>query len=165
MTYTPPEPIKPTHDVEAFDCGNPTLNDWLRKRAKTSETSGASRTYVVCSENKVVGYYCLATGSVIRNDAPGKIRRNMPEPIPVMVLGRLAVDINHQNKDIGKGLVKDAVMRILQASEIAGIRVILVHALDEEAKKFYVQRCGFTPSTVHPLTLMVLLADVKKSLG
>jgi predicted N-acetyltransferase YhbS len=89
----------------------------------------------------------------------------MPEPIPVMVLGRLAVDINHQNKGIGKGLVKDAVMRILQASEIAGIRVILVHALDEEAKKFYVQRCGFTPSTVHPLTLMVLLADVKKSLG
>ena len=165
MSYTPPEPIKPTHDVEAFDCGNPTLNDWLKKRAKTSETSGASRTYVVCSENKVVGYYCLATGSVIRNDAPGKIRRNMPEPIPVMVLGRLAVDINHQNKGIGKGLVKDAVMRTLQASEIAGIRAILVHALDEEAKKFYVERCGFTPSPVHPLTLMVLLADVKKSLG
>jgi predicted N-acetyltransferase YhbS len=89
----------------------------------------------------------------------------MPEPIPVMVLGRLAVDINHQNKGIGKGLVKDAVMRTLQASEIAGIRAILVHAVDEEAKKFYVERCGFTPSPVHPLTVMVLLADVKKSLG
>ena len=112
-----------------------------------------------------MGYYCLASGSVIRNEAPGRIRRNMPEPIPVMVLGRLAVDINHQNKGIGKGLVKDAVMRTLQASEIAGIRAILVHALDEEAKKFYVERCGFTPSPVHPLTLMVLLADVKKSLG
>ena len=165
MTYTPPEPIKPTHDVETFDCGNPTLNDWLRTRALESETSGASRTYVVCYENKLVGYYCLASGSVIRAEAPGKIRRNMPEPIPVMVLGRLAVDINHQSKGIGKGLVKDAVMRTLQASEIAGIRAILVHALDEEAKEFYVERCGFTPSPVHPLTLMVMLADVKKSLG
>lgn len=84
--------------------------------------------------------------SVIRNDAPGRIRRNMPEPIPVMVLGRLAVDINHQNKGLGKGLVKDALMRTLQASEIVGIRAILVHAVDEEAKKFYVERCGFIPS-------------------
>lgn len=165
MTYTPPEPIKPTHDVETFDCGNPTLNDWLRKRALGSETSGASRTYVVCYENKVVGYYCLASGSVIRAEAPGKIRRNMPDPIPVMILGRLAVDVNHQSKGIGKGLVKDAVLRTLQASEIAGIRAILVHALDEEAEQFYVERCGFTPSPVHPLTLMVMLADVKKSLG
>jgi len=89
----------------------------------------------------------------------------MPDPIPVMILGRLAVDVNHQNKGIGKGLVKDAVMRTLQASEIAGIRAILVHALDEEAKQFYVERCGFTPSPVHPLTLMVMLADLKKSLG
>jgi predicted N-acetyltransferase YhbS len=89
----------------------------------------------------------------------------MPEPIPVMVLGRLAVDINHQNKGIGKGLVKDAVMRTLQASEIAGIRAILVHALDEEAKQFYVEGCGFSPSPVHPLTLMVLLADVKNNIG
>jgi predicted N-acetyltransferase YhbS len=165
MTYTPPEPIKPTHDVETFDCGNPTLNDWLRKRAQISETSGASRTYVVCYENKVVGYYCLASGSVIRASAPGKIKRNMPDPIPVMVLGRLAVEINHQGKGIGKGLVKDAVLRTLQASEIAGIRAILVHALDNEAKNFYVERCGFTPSPVYPLTLMVLLADVKKSFG
>ena len=165
MTYIPPEPIKPTHDVETFDCGNPTLNDWLRKRALESETTGASRTYVVCYENKVVGYYCLASGSVIRAEAPGKIRRNMPDPIPVMVLGRLAVDVSHQSKGIGKGLVKDAVLRTLQASEIAGIRAILVHALDEEAKQFYVERCGFTPSPVHPLTLMVMLADVKKSLG
>lgn len=165
MTYTPPEPIQSAQDVETFDCGNPTLNDWLKKRAQVSETSGAARTYVVCNEKAVVGYYCLASSSVIRNDAPGKIRRNMPDPIPVMVLGRLAVDINHQNKGVGKGLVKDAVMRTLQASEIAGIRAILVHAIDEEAKKFYVERCGFTPSPVHPLTLMVLLSDVRKSLG
>lgn len=165
MTYTPPEPIKPTHDVETFDCGNPTLNDWLRKRALQNETTGASRTYVVCYEEKVVGYYSLANGSIIHAEAPGRIRRNMPDPIPVMVLGRLAVDVNHQSKGIGKGLVKDAVLRTLQASEIAGIRAILVHALDEDAKAFYVDRCGFTPSPVHPLTLIVMLADVKKSLG
>lgn len=162
MTYTSPEPIKPTRDVETFDCGHPTLNDWLRKRAVGSEISGASRTYVVCYENRVVGYYCLASGSVIRSSAPGKIKRNMPDPIPVMVLGRLAVDLNHQGRGIGKGLVKDAVLRTLQASEIAGIRAILVHALDEKAKKFYVEWCGFTASPVHPLTLMVLLADVNR---
>jgi GNAT superfamily N-acetyltransferase len=165
MTYTPPEPLQPTHDVEKFDCGKPTLNDWLRKRALQNETTGSSRTYVVCCGKQVVGYYSLANGSAIHAEAPGKIRRNMPDPIPVMVLGRLAVDINHQGKGIGKGLVKDAVLRTLQASEIAGIRAILVHALDEEAKKFYVARCGFSPSPVHPLTLMVTLADVKKSLG
>lgn len=161
MTYTPPEPIKPTHDVETFNCGDPTLNDWLRKRALQNETTGASRTYVVCYENKVVGYYSLANGSVIHAEAPGKIRRNMPDPIPVMVLGRLAVDINHQGLGIGKGLIKDAVMRTLQASEIAGIRAILVHALDEKAKQFYVEKCGFMPSPVHPLTLMVTLKDVQ----
>jgi GNAT superfamily N-acetyltransferase len=164
MTYTPPEPIKPEHDLETFDCGEPTLNDWLRKRALENE-SKASRTYVVCCGKTVVGYYSLANGSVIRNDAPSKISYDMPDPIPVMVLGRLAVDINHQGQGIGKGLVKDAVLRTLQASEIAGIAAILVHAIDEEAKKFYVERCGFTPSPVHPLTLMVRLADVKKSFG
>lgn len=165
MKYTPPEPIKPTHDVETFDCGQPSLNDWLRKRALENEATGASRTYVVCCENKVVGYYSLAKGSVIHAEAPGKIRRNMPDPIPVMVLARLAVDINHKGKGIGKGLVKDAMMRTLQASEIAGIRAILVHALDEEAKRFYVDKCGFIPSPIHPLTLMVRLADVKKNVG
>ena len=164
MTYTPPERIQPTHDVETFDCGKPTLIDWLRKRALENE-SKASRTYVVCCGKTVVGYYSLANGSVIRNDAPSKVRRNMPDPIPVMVLGRLAVDINHQGKGIGKGLVKDAVMRTLQASEIAGIAAILVHAIDEEAKKFYVEQCGFISSPIHPFTLMVTLSDVQKSLG
>ncbi|MFE1748571.1 GNAT family N-acetyltransferase [Coleofasciculus sp. H7-2] len=165
MEYTPPEPLQATHDVETFDCGKPSLNDWLRKRALENEATGASRTYVVCYENQVVGYYSLANGSAIHSEAPGKIKRNMPDPIPVMVLGRLAVDINHQRKGIGKGLVKDAILRTLQASEIAGIRAILVHALDEDAKRFYVDKCGFTPSPVHPLTLMVTLADVKKNLA
>lgn len=163
MKYILPEALLPTHDVEAFDCGKPQLNEWLSKRALKNEVNGASRTYVVCDEKKVVGYYCLASGSVALTMAPSKVSRNMPDPIPVMVLGRLAVDINYQGKRIGRGLVKDAVMRTLQASEIGGIRAILVHALDEEAKKFYTEICGFTPSPIHPLILMVTLADIKRS--
>jgi predicted N-acetyltransferase YhbS len=107
----------------------------------------------------------LATGSIIGTAAPGKIKRNMPDPIPVMVLGRLAVDLRHQNQGIGKALVKDAVLRTLQASEIAGIRAILVQAIDERAKDFYAEKCGFVPSTIHPLTLIVTLPDLIKRLG
>jgi GNAT superfamily N-acetyltransferase len=162
LIYTAPIHLTGEHDTESFDCGEVSLNRWLRERALDSEVNGAARTYVVCLENKVVGYYCLSTGSIIRATAPGKIRRNMPDPIPVLVLGRLAVDLNHQGKGIGKALIKDAVLRTLQASEIAGIRAILVHALDEKVKQFY-EQCGFVPSPIYPLTLMLTLADAKKS--
>lgn len=165
MKYSAPTPLKPFHNITDFDCGQPLLNDWLREKAYENELKGASRTYVVCCDNKVIAYYSLATGSITRNIAHGSIRRNMPEPIPVMVLGRLAVDINYQGSGIGFGLVKDAVLRTLQASEIAGIRAILVHALDESAKQFYQNKCGFKVSPVNPLTLMVTLSEVKKRLN
>ncbi|WP_330202353.1 GNAT family N-acetyltransferase [Cyanobacterium sp. Dongsha4] len=165
MKYSAPTPLKPFHNITDFDCGQPLLNDWLREKAYENELKGASRTYVVCYNNKVIAYYSLATGSITRNIAHGSIRRNMPEPIPVMVLGRLAVDINYQGSGIGFGLVKDAVLRTLQASEIAGIRAILVHALDESAKQFYQNKCGFKVSPVNPLTLMVTLNEVKKRLN
>ncbi|MEQ8996014.1 MAG: GNAT family N-acetyltransferase [Coleofasciculus sp. B1-GNL1-01] len=164
MKYTPPEHIQPTHDIESFDCGEISLNQWLKTRALNNETLGSSRTYVVCWENKVVGYYCLANGQVSHIEAPGKIKRNMPDPIPVVVMGRLAVDIHHQGKGIGMGMIKDAVKRTLQASEILGIRAILIHALNENVKDFYVERCGFMPSPIHPLTVMVKLSDIKKNL-
>lgn len=164
IKYTTPETLKPSHNLISFDCGKAVLNDWLRKKAWQNEQFGASRTYVICSENQIVGYYSLANGSVTRTIAPSNIRRKMPEPIPVMVLGKLAVDINHQGKGIGFGLVKDAVLRTLQACQIAGIRAILVHALDEKAKQFYQDRCGFRVSPINPLTLMVTLAEVKKRL-
>jgi GNAT superfamily N-acetyltransferase len=162
MTYTAPIHLTPEHDTESFDCGEASLNRWLSERAQDSEKHGAARTYVVCLENQVVGYYCLSTGSIVRTQAPGKIRRNMPDPIPVLVLGRLAFDRNHQSKGIGSALIKDAVLRTLQASEIAGIRAILVHALNEKVKQFY-EECGFVPSPIYPLTLMLSLADAKKS--
>ncbi len=165
MTYTLPESLLPHHQVETFNCSEPGLNLWLRQRALKSERDGAARTYVVCWENRVVGYYCLATGNIKHQEALGKVKRNMPDPIPVIVLGRLAVDIGHQRQNLGKGLVKDAILRTLQASEIVGIRAILVHALNEEAKRFYVEKCGFSPSPVHPLTLMVTLAEVKNNFG
>jgi GNAT superfamily N-acetyltransferase len=165
MKYTSPEPLKISHLLTKFDCGKSLLNDWLWEKAWENEQKGASRTYVICYDNQVVGYYSLANGSVLRATAPGNVRRNMPESIPVMILGRLAVDVNHQNKGIGFGLVKDAIMRTLKASEIAGIRAILVHAIDEDVKEFYQNKCGFCVSPVNPLILMVTLAEVKKRFG
>jgi hypothetical protein len=161
MKYTAPEPLKKSHELSFFDCGKAILNDWLREKSHENEQKGASRTYVICCENKVVGYSCLANGSAMRSTAPGSLRRNMPELIPIMILVRLAVDINHQGKGIGMGLVKDAVMRTLRASQIVGIRGILVHAIDEDAKYFYQNQCGFKVSPVNSLTLMVTLAEIK----
>ena len=163
-TLQAPQPIKPFHLIEEFDSGNQELDDWLKKRALKNEDSGASRTYVVTVKQRAIAYYCLATGSVINAEAPGRIRRNMPDPIPVMVIGRLAVDRNWQSQGIGRYLVRDAVLRTLQAAKIAGIRAIIVHAIDEEAKKFY-QKCGFIPSPVAPMTLMITIADANDALG
>ncbi len=160
----PPEPLTADHPVHAFDCGNPTLNEWLQRQALANQTHGASRTFVVCDEHgAVAGYYALATGSVERQQAPGNVRRNMPEPIPVMALGRLAVDLNFQQQGIGKGLLKDAVMRTLQVSTQAGIRALLVHAISEPAHDFYVS-CGFRESPVNHMTLMITLAEASRTL-
>lgn len=159
-----PQPLKPDHQLEEFDSGNPELNDWLCKRALKNENSGASRTYVVTVEQKVIAYYCIANGSILNANASGKVRRNMPDPIPVMVIGRLAVDLNWQGQGIGRALVRDAVLRTLQVATIAGIRAILVHAISEQAKQFY-SNCGFTPSPVAPMTLMITIEDAKAALG
>ena len=160
----PPEKLTPEHDVSQFDSGESALNDWLRRRALANEQSGASRTYVICTGKRVIGYYALANGAVAHSTATGKARRNMPEPIPVMVLGRLAIDQSFQGRGLGVALLRDAVLRTLQAADIAGIRAILVHAISEDAKKFY-ERCGFTPSPVDPTTLMITFADAKKALS
>src|SRR5690606_34687406 len=120
-------------------------------------------TYVTCNGNRVVGYYCLAAGAVAFHDAPKKMTRNMPDPIPVMVLGRLAIDQDYQNKGIGKALLLDAVHRTLQAGEIAGVSALLVHAISEEAKKFYLSR-GFMQSPVQPMMLCLRLVDVIEAL-
>ena len=155
---TAPEPITASHHTESFACGIPVLDEWLRRRALKNEVSGASRTFVSCQDRQVVGYYSLATGSVEHRDAPGKIRRNMPNPIPVMVLGRLAVDQQWQQTGLGRGLLKDALLRSLSVSKHAGVRALLVHALSEDAKKFYAHN-GFLESPLDPMTLVIALQD------
>jgi GNAT superfamily N-acetyltransferase len=155
---TAPEPITPSHLIEAFTCGIPVLDDWLKRRALKNEVSGASRTFVVCHDGQVAGYYALATGSVEHRDAPGKLRRNMPDPIPMIVLGRLAVDQRWQRAGIGRGLLKDAVLRSVSVSQQAGVKALLVHVLSEDAKTFYV-RNGFLESPLDPMTLIISLQD------
>jgi GNAT superfamily N-acetyltransferase len=159
-----PEHLTAAHDVSAFDSGVPDLDDWLRKRALANEETGASRTYVVCAGGRVVGFYALASGGVAQAQAPGRVRRNMPDPVPVMMLGRLAVDRAWQGHGLGRGLLRDAVLRTLQAAEIGGIRAILVHAISEDAKRFY-ERYGFRDSPVDPMTLMITVADAEKALS
>ncbi len=159
-----PEPIKSVHLLGGFQSGEAVLDEWLLQRALKNEQSGASRTYVVCCENQVIAYYCLAAGALAAEDAAGAIRRNMPSPIPVMVLGRLAVDKAWQNRGLGKGLLKDALLRTLQVAEIAGIRAVLVHALSDEARDFYLKN-GFHASPINPRTLAVTISEIKKNLG
>ena len=153
-TLSRPGPIQPTHCCSEFDSGVPILDDWLQKRALRNETTGASRTFVVCNNDQIAGYYALAAGSVLRMDAPGNIRRNMPDHIPVMILGKLAVDRRWQNKGVGTGLLKDAVLRTLNISTQIGIRALLVHAVSNQAKAFYL-RHGFQESPLTPMTLML----------
>ena len=159
-----PDKLVAGHDLADFDSGEPALDDWLRRRALANEESGSSRTYVVCVGKRVVGYYSLAVGAVAHVDATGRVKRNMPDPIPVMVLGRLAVDQDFQGRGIGSGLLRNAVLRTVQAAEIAGIRAILVHALSDAAKHFY-QRHGFMASPINPMTVMITVAEAVKTLG
>jgi len=161
---TAPEPLASSHLLGDFRCGEDSLDDWLKRRALKNQESGASRTYVVCAERRVVvGYYCLAAGSVENAVSPPRVRRNMPADIPVMIIGRLAVHQDWQGRGLGRDLVRDAVLRTLNAAEIAGLRAVLVHALSEAARAFY-EGCGFRPSPMNPMTLMATLADVKKAL-
>ncbi|MBD1821072.1 GNAT family N-acetyltransferase [Cyanobacteria bacterium FACHB-DQ100] len=160
----PPERISSSHQLEGFDSGNTQLDDWLKRRALKNAAEGASRTYVLCEGDQVIGYYCLANGAVAQTEATGRIRRNMPDPIPVMVIGRLAVDRQWQGQGIGRALLRDAILRTLQAAEIAGIRAILVHVISDEAKQFY-EKCGFAASAIDAMTLMIRVKDAIASLS
>ncbi|MBT5040168.1 MAG: GNAT family N-acetyltransferase [Rhodospirillaceae bacterium] len=163
MTLAAPQPIQSDHDLSMFNSGRAALDDWLRQRARKNEISGASRTYVICEAARVVGYYCLASGSVENMRTPGKIRRNMPHPIPVMLLGRLAVDISRHGEGLGGALLKDAILRTLKAAEISGMRALLVHALDQTAARFYLHN-GFVVSPINPLVLLLALDTARQAL-
>ena len=152
-----PQPLSAEHRVDGFACGESSLDEWLRRRALSNQTTGASRTFVVTDDsNQVVAYYALATGAVAHHDASGRIRRNMPNPVPVMVLARLAVDQRYQGHKLGAAMLKDAVQRTLAVSQTAGVRALLVHALNESSRQFYMHY-GFESSPVNPMTMMLLL--------
>jgi len=163
VTLSAPTPLSDHHGLEAFDSGTASLDDWLKKRARGNQAGGGSRTYVVTEGDKVVAYYSLASGSVSAIEAPGRVRRNMPDPVPVVVLGRLAVDRRIQGRGLGRALVRDAAKRVLSAGEVIGIRALLVHAVSEEAKGFY-QALGFLQSPTHTMTLMIPLQDLRAHL-
>ncbi len=151
------------HRLDSFRCGKPELEFWLKQRARKNQLEAASRTFVVCTGNEVVGYYALSAGAVLHEMVPGNVRRNMPEPIPVAVLGRLAVHSDWAGQGVGAGLLKDAVLRTARlAGEEIGIRALLCHAIDENAKKFYLHH-GFIESPIEPLTVMLNIAKLVKA--
>jgi GNAT superfamily N-acetyltransferase len=152
-----PVPLNSEHRLSDFNCGDPSLNDWLKRRALANQHNGASRTFVVTDRlGEVYGYYALAAGAVSHNIASNSIKRNMPDPIPVMVLGRLAVDFRAQGIKIGASLLKDAVTRSMLVAQNIGVRAILVHAINDRAKQFY-EHYGFKASPIDPLVLMLKL--------
>ena len=162
MELLAPRPLSVQHQLAAFDSGEAVLDDWLKRRALANHVAGASRVFVVAdAQGRVYGYYALAAGAVSHKEAIGAVRRNMPDPVPVMVLGRLAVDQEFQGRGIGTGLLRDAVLRTVEAAEIAGIRAILVHALSETARRFY-EKHGFIASPVGSMTVMITITEARK---
>jgi GNAT superfamily N-acetyltransferase len=170
MQHTKPplssvEAITESHDVGRFDCGaHESLNDWLKRFALTNQKNESARTYVVQRNRAVVGYYSISTGSVLPEEAPARIAKGLARhPIPVILLARLAVDKSERGTGLGKALLKDALSRIAHAADIVGARAVLVHAIDEQARKFY-EYFDFEPSPTHELHLMLLMKDLRKAL-
>jgi GNAT superfamily N-acetyltransferase len=158
-----PEPLADAHELADFFSGVASLDDWLKRRARANQVSGASRTFVVADDHRVVGYYALASGAIAIASSVGRFRRNMPDPIPVAVLGRLAVDRAQQGRGLGRALFRDCALRVVHAADTIGIRGIVVHAISEQAKAFY-QALGFDLSPAEPMTLMVTLGDIRRLL-
>jgi GNAT superfamily N-acetyltransferase len=156
-----PEPLSSVHRLDEFECGEPVLDEWLKRRAQANQLSGGSRTFVVADQDsRVCGYYAMAAGAVAHQMATSSVRRNMPDPVPAMVLARLAVDQRAQGMHLGASLLQDAVNRAVAVSLNAGVRALLVHALHDRAKLFY-EHYGFQASPVHPMTLMLRLNSAK----
>lgn len=163
MRLSAPEPLAAHHDTAEFACGVESLDRWIKQRALKNQASGASRTFVICDGGRVVAYYALASSAVATEAATGRLRRNMPDPIPVVVLGRLAINQSLQGSGLGRALVRDACLRVIAAADAIGIRGMVVHALSPTAQAFY-ERVGFDPSPIDPMTLMATIADLREGL-
>ena len=157
--------LEDLHAVDSFDCGIEALNDYLKKFAFINNQNNSGRTYVSTKNNRVVGYYTLAAGSVTKENAPERVGKGLANhPIPIIVLARLAVDKTEQGAGVGKGLLRDALLKIIGAADIIGARAVVVHAKDNQAKSFY-KHFGFEPSSIDSFHLYLLLKDIKKTLG
>jgi GNAT superfamily N-acetyltransferase len=159
VALTAPEPLAARHQLTGFTSGVTSLDEWLVRRARGNQASGASRTYVVTNGQRVVAYYALSSGSIEPAQAPGRFRRNMPNPIPVAVLGRLAIDQAWQGNGLGRALFRDCALRVAYAADTLGIRGLIVHAISEQARAFYVA-LGLDASPLDPMILMATLADL-----
>jgi len=164
VPLTRPEPLADMHELNDFFSGVSSLDEWLKRRARANQVSGASRTFVAAVDHKAVGYYALASGAITTASSVGRFRRNMPDPIPVAVLGRLAIDRPQQGRGLGRALFRDCALRVTHAADSIGIRGIVVHAISDQAKAFY-QALGFDPSPAEPMTLMVTLTDIRHLLA
>jgi len=161
LEISTPQPLTSVHLLDEFNCGEPVLDEWLKRRAMSNQLSGASRTFVVLDQDSdVFGYYAMAVGAVAHQIATSSVRRNMPDPVPVMVLARLAVDLRAQGIKLGASLLQDAVNRAVMVAENAGVRALLVHALNDKAKEFY-EHYGFQSSSLNAMTLMLRLNSGK----
>jgi GNAT superfamily N-acetyltransferase len=159
------EKLRREHPIDAFDCGQPDLNRWLVRYALQNQGANAAQTYVGLANKLVVGYYSLAIGQVEYADAPERLQKGLARhPVPIMLLARLAVHRDWQGKGIGRALLRDAVLRTLQAADIAGIRSLAVHAKDERARQYY-EQFDFAPSPTDPLHLFILLKDIREQMG
>lgn len=162
--YEPVRKLQATDDVGSFDCGNPELNQFLQRFALISQKANSAQTYVCCKDGVVAGFYSLAVGSVEISSASARVAKGLARhPVPVIILARLAVGVDHQGHGLGSALLKDALLRTMQAADIAGIRAILVHAKDEAARTWYMG-WGFEPSPSDPYHLFLLLKDLKRIL-
>ena len=160
-----PAPLAPHHNVSRFSCGVPALDAWLQGKARLNEAKGGARTYVTCDGERIAGFYSLAASAVERRRVSSRVGRSMPEPIPVILLGQLAVDTDYQDRRLGSDLLVDAVRRALAASDLIGARAIIVQAIDERAKSFY-ERFGFRPfSEREPLMLLLRKSELTALLG
>lgn len=162
MTLAAPEPLAEHHLIDAFECGNESLELWLTRRALKNQAQGSSRTFVICEGQRVVAYYALASGAIASREATGRLRRNMPDPVPVALLARLAVNLQWQRHGLGRMLMRDAGLRVLQAAGSIGIRGMIVKALTADAKAFY-EALGFETSPIDEMLLMITLADLEAS--
>jgi GNAT superfamily N-acetyltransferase len=163
LDFTPPSPITAGQELASFDSGEASLNDWLKKRALKNHAAGASRCFVLCAGEVVIGYYSLSAGVISHDALPKAMRRNMPDPLPILLLGRLAVDRRYHNQGIGQGLLRDAMLRAVNVAGDAGVFALLVHALSDQAKQFYLSR-GFVESPLQSMTLFMTIATIRSIL-